>query len=173
MYEYAVLAGGCFWCVEAVYERIDGVRSAVSGYTGGTAENPTYRQVSTGRTGHAEVVKVEFDPNLVSYEEILEVFWKSHDPTTLNRQGSDTGTQYRSAIYYDSEQQLEIAKSSRAKAQNEFNAKIVTEISPLEEFYVAEEYHQDYFDINPTAGYCQFVIAPKLQKLGLPGEAFK
>lgn len=170
--EYAVLAGGCFWCVEAVYERINGIKSAVSGYTGGTVPNPSYRQVTTGTTGHAEAVRIEYDPEIISYEEILKIFWISHDPTTLNRQGADAGTQYRSAIFYADAAQKEAAEKSLAEAQPDFNGKIVTEVSPLEDFYVAEDYHQDYFELNPNAGYCQFVIAPKLQKLGLSGDTF-
>ena len=165
--EYAVLAGGCFWCVEAVYARIEGVKSAVSGYTGGTAANPSYAQVTTGATGHAEAVKIGFDPEVVSYSEILEVFWKSHDPTTLNKQGADTGTQYRSAIFYSGDDQKKAAEESLNASQRAFDGKIVTEIAPLGEFYVAEEYHQDYYDLNPNAGYCRYVIEPKLKKLGL------
>ena len=168
--EYAVLAGGCFWCVEAVYARIKGVRSAVSGYTGGTAANPTYQQVTTGATGHAEAVKIAYDPGVISYGEILDIFWKSHDPTTLNRQGADAGTQYRSAIFYTDDDQKKIAEESLKAAQPSIGRKIVTEIAPLGEFYLAEEYHQDYFELNPNAGYCQVVIAPKLEKLGLSGE---
>jgi len=168
--DYAVLAGGCFWCVEAVYERIEGVRSAVSGYTGGTVENPSYQQVCTGTTGHAEAVRVEFDPDVISYEEILHVFWRSHDPTTLNRQGADVGTQYRSAIFYGTDEQERIARISLEKIQQAFDGKVVTEIAPLGEFYVAEGHHQDYFNLNPRAGYCQLVIAPKLEKLGLIGQ---
>ncbi len=167
MIEYAVLAGGCFWCVEAVYERIEGVKSAASGYTGGTVANPSYKRVTTGATGHAEAVKIAYDRDVISYSEILELFWKSHDPTTLNRQGADTGTQYRSAIFYSGEDQKKVAEESLEAAQNSFVDKIVTEITPLGEFYVAEEYHQDYFELNPSAGYCQYVIEPKLKKLGL------
>jgi peptide-methionine (S)-S-oxide reductase len=165
----AVLAGGCFWCVEAVYERTDGVKFAVSGYTGGTVVNPSYKRVTTGATGHAEAVKITFDPGVISYKEILEIFWKSHDPTTLNKQGGDIGTQYRSAIYYSGEDQKKIAEESLEEARSLFVDKIMTEIAPLSEFYVAEEYHQDYFELNPNAGYCQYVIAPKLKKLGLGG----
>ncbi len=170
--EYAYLGGGCFWCVEAVYERIEGVKSAVSGYAGGQTRNPTYREVSSGRTGHAEVVRVEFDPGTINYEEILEIFWKSHDPTTLNRQGYDVGTQYRSIILYNDEQQREKAERSKAEVQKSFSDPIVTEIETLDGFYEAEDYHQDYFAKNPTAGYCQVVIAPKLEKLGLEGETY-
>ena len=168
--ETAVLAGGCFWCIEAVYERINGIKSAVSGYTGGQVESPSYREVTSGATGHAEAVLIEYDPSVITYEEILEIFWRSHDPTTLNRQGADVGTQYRSAIYYADDNQREIAEKSMSKIQESFDKDIVTEISSLGEFYFAEDYHQDYFDENPTAGYCRYVIAPKLQKLGLPLE---
>ncbi len=167
--EYAVLAGGCFWCVEAVYERIDGVKSVASGYTGGSVAHPTYEQVCTGTTGHAEAVKITFDPDVISYAKIVEIFWKSHDPTTLNRQGGDSGTQYRSAIYYSDDAQKKTAEKSRETAQLTFHNKIVTEIAPLGEFYTAEEYHQDYFKLNPNAAYCQYVIEPKLKKLGLVG----
>ena len=170
--DVAVLAGGCFWCVEAVYERIEGVHSAVSGYTGGSLANPTYRQVGMGNTGHAEAVRIEFDPAVITYRNIVDFFWRSHDPTTLNRQGGDVGTQYRSAIFYANDEQRRIAEESLAAAQSAYEGKIVTEIEPLGEFYVAEDYHQDYFDLNPTAGYCQYVIAPKLEKLGLPGQTF-
>ncbi len=166
--EYAVLAGGCFWCVEAVYERISGVLSTVSGYTGGTGANPTYQQVCAGTTGHAEAVRIGFDPAVISYGEILKFFWKSHDPTTLNRQGADAGTQYRSAIFYFGEGQKESAEASLEAARELFERQIVTEISPLGDFYEAEEDHQDYFKLNPMVGYCRFVIAPKLQKLELP-----
>lgn len=170
--EYAVLAGGCFWCVEAVYERIEGVVSAVSGYTGGTVADPSYEQVTTGKTGHAEAVKIAFNPEVISYNEILSIFWKSHDPTSLNKQGADVGTQYRSAIFYADEEQRRIAAESLAKAQESFSRQIVTEITPLDEFYDAEEYHQDYFAKNPYAGYCRVVIAPKLEKLGLSVETY-
>ena len=169
--DFAVLAGGCFWCVEAVYERIEGVKSAVSGYTGGTVANPGYKRVTSGDTGHAEAVKIAFDPGIISYADILDIFWKSHDPTTLNRQGGDTGTQYRSVIFYSNEEQKRIAEESLINAQKSFADKIVTETAPLGEFYLAEEYHQDYYELNPNAGYCQYVIAPKLKKLGLSGES--
>jgi peptide-methionine (S)-S-oxide reductase len=165
--ETAYLGGGCFWCVEAVFERIDGIVSAESGYAGGTVENPTYNQVSAGRTGHAEVVRVLYDPAKIQYEAILEVFFKSHDPTTLNRQGADTGTQYRSVVFFDNDMQKEIAERVRRVSQALYDDAIVTEIAPLETFYVAEAYHQDYFEQNPNAGYCRVVITPKLKKLGL------
>jgi peptide-methionine (S)-S-oxide reductase len=165
--ETAILGGGCFWCIEAVYKRIEGVKSVVSGYAGGSKTDPTYEQVCTGSTGHAEVVQVEFDPAVVSYERILETFWKAHDPTSLNRQGADVGSQYRSIILYRDEAQREASERSRAQAAKRYERPIVTEIRPLEAFYRAEDYHQDYFAKNPYAAYCAFVIRPKLQKMGL------
>lgn len=162
-----VLGGGCFWCVEAVYERIEGILDAVSGYAGGSVKNPTYEQVSTGRTGHAEVVQLTYDPSKITLEKILEIFWKAHDPTTPNRQGADVGTQYRSIILYKNETERRVAEESKRKAQSSFRSPIVTEILPLTDFYRAEEYHQDYYRKNPYAGYCTFVIRPKLEKLGL------
>jgi peptide-methionine (S)-S-oxide reductase len=152
--------------VEAVFERLDGVKSAVSGYEGGEPHNPTYKQVCNGDTGHAEVVRITFDPEVISFEELLEVFWNMHDPTTLNRQGADHGTQYRSAIFYQSFEQRDAAEESKAKAAGAFSDPIVTEITPASEFYEAEDYHQDYFRLNPQAPYCSFVISPKLKKLG-------
>lgn len=168
--EYAVLGGGCFWCVEAVYQRINGVRSAVSGYAGGSFPNPTYQEVSAGDTGHAEVVKVEYDPDIISYKEILSIFWKSHNPTTRNQQGVDIGTQYRSIILYEHEDQQRLAQESIKNVQDHFDQPIVTQVMKLTDFYKAEIYHQDYFALNPQASYCQFVISPKLQKLGLSGD---
>jgi peptide-methionine (S)-S-oxide reductase len=168
---WAVLGGGCFWCVEAVYERIDGIEEVVSGYAGGTVDNPTYKQVTTGLTGHAEVVKIYFDPEKISYEQVINVFWQAHDPTTLNRQGADVGTQYRSIILPANEDELAIAKASMERAQPFFNNGIVTEIKLLETFYEAEDYHQDYYDNNVSAGYCRLVIQPKLNKLGLDPTA--
>lgn len=165
--EQATLGAGCFWCVEAVFERLDGVKSVEAGYAGGTKANPTYEEVCTGTTGHAEVARITFDPSEISYETILEWFWKSHDPTTLNRQGADVGTQYRSVIFYHNDQQKAIAEQSKRKAQAMFNDPIVTEIQPLKAFYVAENYHQDYYRNNPNAPYCTFVIRPKLKKLKL------
>lgn len=162
--EKALLGGGCFWCIEAVYRRVRGVSAAVSGYSGGMRKNPSYEQVCTGATGHAEVVEVTFDPAVITYEEILEIFWVIHDPTTLNAQGADKGTQYRSVIYYYNEQQRQKAIESIRKAQNDWNAPIVTEVSPLAEFYPAEPYHQNYYDEHPTQGYCYAVIAPKIEK---------
>ncbi len=167
--EIAIFAAGCFWCVEAVFECVPGVVSVVSGYTGGHTPNPTYKQVSTGKTGHAEAVRVEYDPSMVSYSELLDLFWRAHDPTTLNRQGADVGTQYRSAIFYLSEEQKRAAEESRSRWQASGHVKntIVTEIVPAGEFYPAEDMHQDYFERNSSAPYCRFVIAPKLEKLGL------
>ena len=163
--ETAVVGGGCFWCVEAVFQRIEGVLKVVSGYTGGKTENPDYKEICTGNSGHAEVVSIEFDPEVISYEKILEVFWIAHDPTTLNRQGADAGTQYRSVIYYLDETQKSKAEASMKKAQAQFDDPIVTEISPLAKFYEAEAYHQNYYNLNSNASYCQFVIQPKLDKL--------
>lgn len=164
--ELATLGGGCFWCVEAVFEQLRGVEKVVSGYTGGRTENPTYKQVCGGATGHAEVIQVTFDPSKVSYREILDVFFASHDPTTLNRQGADVGTQYRSAIFYHSPEQKQIAET-RIKELNEeklFPQPIVTEVTPAATFYPAEDYHQGYYRDNPYQGYCQAVISPKLAK---------
>jgi peptide-methionine (S)-S-oxide reductase len=165
--EVATLGGGCFWCLEAVYERIEGVKQVVSGYAGGTKANPTYEQVCTGTTGHAEVVQITYDPREISYGQILELFWKIHDPTTPNRQGADVGTQYRSIILYHDQGQKEVAERSMAEAAALFDRPIVTQIEPLRVFYRAEDYHQDYYDKHPYAGYCQVVIRPKLQKLSL------
>jgi peptide-methionine (S)-S-oxide reductase len=165
--ELATIAGGCFWCVEAVFERIEGVVDAVSGYTGGSVKDPTYKQVTTGETGHAEAVQITFDPEVISYERLLEWFWAAHDPTTLNRQGADVGTHYRSAIFYHNPEQKAIAEASKKVAQESFTDPIVTEITELDVFYEAEDYHQDYFELNPAAGYCRAVIAPKLKKLEL------
>lgn len=162
-----ILGGGCFWCIEAVYRRIPGVVSADSGYAGGHVDNPDYRQICTGTTGHAEVVRVTFDPDTVSLAEILEVFWRAHDPTTLNRQGADVGTQYRSVIMYADEQQKQEAERSREQAQEHFSDPIVTEIVPEATFYPAEDYHQDFYENNPRQGYCRMVIQPKLKKLGV------
>jgi peptide-methionine (S)-S-oxide reductase len=163
--ELADLGGGCFWCMEAVFERLPGVVSVKSGFAGGTTENPTYREVCTETTGHAEVTEIEFDPAKLSYAKLLEVFWQAHDPTTLNRQGADEGTSYRSIILYRDEKQKLIAEKSKLEAQANFRNPIVTEIVPLKKFYVAEDYHQEYYDNNSNQGYCQVVIAPKLEKL--------
>ncbi|HVV00497.1 MAG TPA: peptide-methionine (S)-S-oxide reductase MsrA [Verrucomicrobiae bacterium] len=162
--ETAVFGGGCFWCTEALFQMVPGVKKVTSGFSGGHVANPTYEQVCTGRTGHAEVIKVEFDPKVVSYEKLLDTFWDAHDPTTLNRQGHDTGTQYRSIILYNSPEQKAAAEKSRAEAQKHFSQPIVTEIAPLKEFYSAEAYHQDFYRLHPEQGYCRAVIRPKVEK---------
>ncbi|WP_457597544.1 peptide-methionine (S)-S-oxide reductase MsrA [Hydrogenimonas sp.] len=162
--EKATLGGGCFWCLEAVYENAKGVLDVVSGYAGGTTPNPDYRSVCSGATGHAEVVQITYDPEVVSYDDLLDIFWDIHDPTTPNRQGADVGTQYRSIILYHDEAQKKAAYASKERAQARFSAPIVTEIVPLEKFWPAEEYHQDYFRKNPYQGYCQAVVAPKVEK---------
>ncbi len=162
--ETAVLGGGCFWCTEAIYQMLPGVKSVASGYAGGITENPTYKEVCSGKTGHAEVVQVEFDPQRISYEKILDTFWDVHDPTTLNRQGPDAGTQYRSVIFYANEAQRVAAEKSKAEAQKRFASPIVTEIAPLKKFYKAEGYHQDYFRSNPNQPYCRAIIQPKVEK---------
>ena len=165
--EAITLGAGCFWCIEAAYNQLEGVYSAVSGYMGGATENPTYADICTGQTGHAEVVRVVFDPKIISLERVFAWFWDLHDPTQLNRQGNDSGTQYRSSIFLESEGQREIAEASKAAAQANFPKPIVTEIGEASVFYPAEKYHQDYYFQNPGAGYCQFVVEPKLKKLGL------
>ncbi len=158
--------GGCFWCIEAVFQRLKGVKSVASGYAGGEVPNPTYKQVCTGETGHAEVVQLEFDPAEVSFETLLKVFWAAHDPTTLNRQGNVVGTQYRSAIFYENDAQKAASEKSKAEAQKDFKQPIVTQIAPLTKFYKAEDYHQNYFNENGDRNpYCAVVIRPKLQKL--------
>ena len=163
--ETATLGGGCFWCVEAVYERLPGIISVVSGYAGGQTENPTYEQIGTGKTGHAEVVQIEYDPAKISYEKIIDLFWEAHDPTTLNRQGADTGPQYRSIILTENDDQMRIANESKTRAQTKSKSPIVTEIVPLTKFYPAEDYHQDFYRENPMHPYNQVVIRPKLKKL--------
>jgi peptide-methionine (S)-S-oxide reductase len=163
--EKATLGGGCFWCVEAVYERLPGVLSVTSGYAGGQTPDPTYEQIGTGRTGHAEVVQIEYDPEKISYEKIIDLFWQAHDPTTLNRQGADVGTQYRSIILTADHAQKKIAEESKSRAQGEFRSPIVTEIVPLETVYPAEDYHQDFYRQNPLHPYNLAVIRPKLKKL--------
>ena len=162
--DIATLGGGCFWCLEAVYQQLKGVHAVESGYTGGQVPNPTYEQVCTGTTGHAEVIRVSFDSDIVSYREILEVFFTIHDPTTLNRQGNDVGTQYRSVIYFHSPEQREVARHVIAEMAIVWDAPLVTELSPAETYYKAEEYHQNYFRQNPLQGYCAFVVAPKVAK---------
>lgn len=172
----ATFGGGCFWCTEAIFKRLKGVSFVTSGYSGGSLDNPSYEQVSTGSTQHAEAVQVEFDPKKISFEKLLEIFWATHDPTTLNRQGEDLGTQYRSVIFYHDEGQKRLALKSKAEHEGKFKdkqsfpfsrekRKIVTEIMPFEKFFKAEEYHQNYYDSNPEGGYCSLVIAPKIQKL--------
>jgi len=163
--EIADFGGGCFWCMEAVFERLPGVISVTSGFAGGHTENPTYRDVCSETTGHAEVTEIEFDPAKISYDQLLNVFWQAHDPTTLNRQGADVGTSYRSIILYRDKKQELLAEKSKLEAQGYFNDPIVTEIVPLKKFYKAEDYHQEYFDNNSNAPYCRAVIAPKLDKL--------
>jgi len=167
--EVATFAGGCFWCIEEIFRQMPGVLRVVSGYTGGTTTNPTYREVCTGRTGHAEAVRIEFDPARVSYEQLLQVFWRAHDPTQLNRQGPDVGTQYRSAIFAHDERQRAIAEASKAalQASGQYERPIVTTIEPAGPFYPAEDYHQEYYRRNRDAPYCRFVIRPKLNRLGL------
>jgi peptide-methionine (S)-S-oxide reductase len=166
-WEVATLGGGCFWCLEAVFERLEGVERVVSGYSGGRVPDPSYEMVCTGLTGHAEVVQVTFDPSVISYRELLELFFAFHDPTTLNRQGNDVGTQYRSAIYYHSPEQERTTREviERLQREADWEDPIVTEVAPLDRFYPAEEYHQRYFQRNPTRMYCQAVVAPKVAKL--------
>jgi len=164
--ETATFGGGCFWCAEAIFQRIPGVKSVTSGFTGGTVPNPSYEQVCTGTTGHAEVIQLTFDPAVLSYDKLLEIFWEAHDPTTLNRQGNDTGPQYRSIILYSNDAQKKAAEASKAKAAKKFKDPIVTEIVPLKAFYSAEDYHQNFYNQNKTNNtYCQFVITPHLQQL--------
>jgi peptide-methionine (S)-S-oxide reductase len=163
--EFAYLGGGCFWCMEAVFQRIPGVKAVASGYAGGHTESPSYEQVCTGTTGHAEVTRIEFDPQKISYEKLLSYFWDAHDPTTLNRQGADEGTQYRSIILYSGGAQQAAAEKSKAAAQKKFRSPIVTEIVALKTFYKAEGYHQNYYNDNPSAGYCRVVIRPKVEKI--------
>lgn len=162
--EIATLGGGCFWCLEAVFEETRGVLEVVNGYAGGDVVNPRYEQVSMGKTNHAEVVQVTFDANIISYEEILKIFWLIHDPTTLNRQGNDIGTQYRSVIFYHDDKQKEAAEASIKLFSTKFLNPIVTQLLPMPTFYKAEDYHQDYFKNNPNQGYCSFVVAPKVEK---------
>lgn len=164
--EEATFGAGCFWCVEAVFEEVKGVKSVVAGYAGGEIPNPTYRQVSSGQTGHAEVTRITFDPSVISYEQLLEVFWHTHNPTTKNRQGADVGPQYRSVIFYHNDKQKEVAEKSLQKTDKSdlWEDPIVTEIEALTNYSVAENYHQNYYENNPNAGYCQVVIAPKLKK---------
>lgn len=166
-YELATFGAGCFWCVEAIFQRLKGVISVQSGYTGGKTENPDYKAVCTGQTGHAEVIQIKFDPQIVSFEDLLYVFWRTHDPTTLNQQGADKGTQYRSAIFYHNEEQKEIAEKSKTETELSklYKDPIVTEITKISKFYNAEDYHQNYFNDNSFQPYCSFVISPKIKKL--------
>lgn len=162
--EIATLGGGCFWCLDAVYQEVEGVGRVVSGYAGGHTPSPSYEAVCSGRTGHAEVVQVEFDPAVIGFREILEIFFSIHDPTTLNRQGADTGTQYRSVIFYHSEEQRRVSEEVVREISPDWGNPVVTEIAPIPEFFPAEDYHQNYFANNPNAGYCAFVVAPKVVK---------
>ncbi|HEY4002062.1 MAG TPA: peptide-methionine (S)-S-oxide reductase MsrA [Candidatus Xenobia bacterium] len=162
--QVATLAGGCFWCMEALYQRLDGVVHVVSGFSGGTVPNPSYELVCTGNTGHAEAVQITFDPKRISYRDLLQVFWQMHDPTTLNRQGNDAGTQYRSAIFYHDEEQHRLAEETKKQAQALYPNPIVTEIVPYRNFYSAEAYHQDYYNQHTSQGYCRVVIEPKIEK---------
>ena len=164
--ELATFGAGCFWCVEAVFQKLEGVVLVESGYSGGTTENPSYEQVCTGTTGHAEVCQIKFDPSRVSYDQLLEVFWKTHDPTTLDRQGADAGTQYRSVIFWHTEEQRKLAEKYKTEldASGAFDRPIVTVVRPFSQFYKAENYHQDYYTLNPEQGYCQAVIRPKVEK---------
>ncbi len=165
-FQLATFGSGCFWCSEAIFERVKGVVSVVSGYAGGSVKNPSYEAVCSGKTGHAEVIQIKFDPNIISFDALLEIFWKTHDPTTLNRQGADVGTQYRSVIFYHNDDQKQKAESYKTELNNAgiWKDPIVTEISPLTNFYEAEKYHQDYYEQNPSKGYCSFVITPKIEK---------
>ena len=166
-YEFAILGGGCFWCTEAVFEKIEGVATVVSGYAGGASTNPTYKEICTGKSGHAEVIKIKFNPAVITFAKILDIFGKCHDPTTLNRQGADVGTQYRSTIMYLTEDQKSQAKLWKKKLSLTLPVPVVTEIVKAPIFYEAEEYHQNYYQRNPNQGYCNFVIRPKLKKLNL------
>ncbi len=165
--ETATFGSGCFWCTEAVFQRLKGVESVVSGYSGGFVENPSYEEVCSGTTGHAEATQIKYDPAQISYEELLEVFWKTHDPTTLNQQGNDFGPQYRSAIFYHNDEQRRLAEEYKKKLDTAriWDKPIVTEITPFTNFYSAENYHQDYFNRNPNQPYCAYIIRPKLKKL--------
>ena len=166
-HETATFANGCFWCSEAIFKRLNGIKSVLPGYSGGQVKNPTYEQVCTGRTGHAESIQIEFDPKVMNFEKILDIFWRTHDPTTLNRQGNDIGTQYRSAIFYHDLKQKEIAEKSKRDLENEgvYKDPVVTEIAPFSGFYVAEDYHKNYYDENRDAPYCSYIIDPKVHKL--------
>jgi peptide-methionine (S)-S-oxide reductase len=162
----ATFGSGCFWCTEAIFQRVNGVEKVESGYSGGRVKNPTYKEVCSGLTGHAEVIQVTYNPSVISYDELLEIFWQTHDPTTLNRQGADVGTQYRSVIFYHTPEQKQLAEQYKIKldASGAFDRPIVTEISPFTAFYKAEDYHQNYYNLNGSAPYCAYVIQPKLDK---------
>jgi peptide-methionine (S)-S-oxide reductase len=166
MEQQATFGSGCFWCTEAVFLAVKGVSKVESGYSGGSVKNPTYKEVCTGLTGHAEVTRITFDASVVSYSDLLEIFWNTHDPTTLNRQGNDEGPQYRSVIFYHDDNQKKVAEAYKAQLESSkvFASRIVTEISPLTNYYPAEDYHQNYYALNPNAGYCQYVIRPKVEK---------
>lgn len=166
-FEYATLGGGCFWCIEAVFSEVRGINAVISGYSGGTVKNPTYREVTSGRTGHAEVVQLQFNPEVISYRDILTIFFHLHDPTTLNQQGADVGTQYRSVIFYHNDEQEKVAREvfEEIDRSDLWDDPLVTEISPIQDFYRAEDYHQDYYANNPNQPYCTFVISPKMSKL--------
>ena len=163
----ATFGAGCFWCVEAVFQNLNGVEKVLSGYSGGKIKNPTYREVCSGLTGHAEVCQIVFDPKIITFDELLEVFWKTHDPTTLNRQGNDVGTQYRSVIFYHNEEQKVLAEKykNELNQQKVFEKEVVTEISAFTQFFEAEDYHQNYFNLNGNEPYCQYIIQPKVEKL--------
>ena len=165
--ETATFAGGCFWCTEAIFKRLKGVESVTSGYSGGSKENPSYEEVNSSSTGHAEALQIKFDPKVLTYDQLLEVFFKTHDPTQLNRQGNDVGEQYRSAVFYHSNEQRTavVAKITSFERSSTYKSKIVTQIEPFESFYEAEDYHKDYYDKNRSAGYCRVVIDPKITKL--------
>jgi peptide-methionine (S)-S-oxide reductase len=165
--EIATIANGCFWCTEAIFSRVKGIKSVIPGYSGGTASNPSYEQVCTGKTGHAEAIQIKFDPRIITFEKILNIFWHTHDPTTLNRQGNDAGTQYRSAIFYHDENQKKAAEKLKNELAEEgvFKDRIVTEITPFSNFYAAENYHKDYYENNRNAPYCSYVIDPKIEKV--------
>jgi peptide-methionine (S)-S-oxide reductase len=164
--QLATFGNGCFWCTEAIFQNVDGVEKVESGYSGGKVKNPTYKEVCSGLTGHAEVIQITYDPKKVTYDELLEIFWKTHDPTTLNRQGNDVGTQYRSAIFYHNDQQKKLAEEYKKKLSEvkAFDAPIVTEITPYSSFYKAEDYHQNYYNLNGNAPYCSYIIQPKVEK---------
>lgn len=171
--EHATFGGGCFWCMEAVFQRVPGVIHSVSGYSGGHTSSPTYEEICAHGSGHAEVIQIEFNPAVISYEKVLEIFFESHDPTTLNRQGADVGDQYRSVIFYQNEEQHKIADQAKLAAQSHYSDPIVTEIVPLKKFWRAEAYHQDYFNQHPGQGYCSIVIKPKISKLQKKGVISK